>query len=75
MKPKVKELQSHMGDLEIFSVAELDEILSSISHHYPYHEVFQEVIWKPVLILHSSGSTGKLCSINTLLAINHADSK
>lgn len=58
MTPKVEELQSHMEELNCFLIPSLEDVLGAMSAHYPYEEIFEQVIWKPILVLHSSGSTG-----------------
>lgn len=58
MTPKVDELQSHMKKLNCFPIPSLEDVLGAMSDHYPYEEIFEQVIWKPILVLHSSGSTG-----------------
>ncbi|KAI9794020.1 MAG: putative NRPS-like protein biosynthetic cluster [Peltula sp. TS41687] len=58
MTPKVKELQRHMSGLNCIPVPALDEVLNATSEHYPYEETFEQSMWKPILVLHSSGSTG-----------------
>ena len=56
---KVKELQKQKEDLQTFAVQSLNEMLCDFDEHYPYDVEYSKVRWDPVLILHSSGSTGK----------------
>lgn len=58
MTTKVEELQSHVEGLDCFQILSLGDALDAVSIHYPYEEKFEQVIRKPVLVLHSSGSTG-----------------
>ena len=57
---KVYELQKQKKDLQIFTVQSLSDMLQEHSKSYPYEVEFANVRWDPVLVLHSSGSTGKL---------------
>lgn len=56
---KVHELQKQKKDLQILTVQSLNDMLQEHSKHYPYEVEFANVRWDPVLVLHSSGSTGK----------------
>ena len=56
---KVDELQKHKKDLQIFTVQSLSDMLQEHSKHYSYEVEFANARWDPVLVLHSSGSTGK----------------
>ena len=55
---KVHTLQTEKKDLQIFAVQSLGDMLLGYNNHYPYEVKFSDVRWDPVLILHSSGSTG-----------------
>ena len=57
---KVHDLQAEKKDLQIFAVQSLGEMVLDYNKHYPYEVKFSDVRWDPVLILHSSGSTGKV---------------
>ena len=59
MLPKARELQTQKKDLDIDEIPSLDDLIHGPSKHYPYQEVFENVKRVPVLVLHSSGSTGK----------------
>lgn len=63
---KVQDLQTHKMDLELFVVQSLSDMLQNYSCHYPYEVEFSDVRWDPVLILHSSGSTGKVQSLRNM---------
>jgi acyl-coenzyme A synthetase/AMP-(fatty) acid ligase len=43
------------------AIPSLLEMLESSPEHYPYHKTFDEARDDPVVVLHSSGSTGKTC--------------
>ncbi|KAI9879042.1 MAG: hypothetical protein M1830_009784 [Pleopsidium flavum] len=58
MTPKVHDLQAAKKDLQIFDVQPLDDMIQGHTKHYPYEEAFEDVRWNPILVLHSSGSTG-----------------
>ena len=59
LSDRVHDLQTHKKDLQTFVVQSLSDMLQKYSNHYPYEVEFSDVRWDPVLILHSSGSTGK----------------
>lgn len=61
LSPKVHDLQTQKKDLRIFAVQSLSGMIqeSNNSKHYPYEVDFSDVRLNPVLVLHSSGSTGK----------------
>lgn len=62
MTQKVRELQAEKADLQIFDVQPFDDMIRGDPKHYPYEEKFADVRWNPILILHSSGSTGMIQS-------------
>ncbi len=55
---KVHDVQAEMPDLQVFVIPPLDDMIHGYTIDYPYKENFDDVRWNPVLILHSSGSTG-----------------
>ena len=57
---KIHVLQTEKKNLQIFGVQSLDDMLMEYNKHYPYEVKFSDVRWDPVLILHSSGSTGEV---------------
>ena len=57
---KVHALQTEKKDLQIFAVQSLGDMVLEYNKHYPYEVKFSDVRWDPVLILHSSGSTGEV---------------
>lgn len=46
-------------DLQSFVVLELDELIDVPSQHYAYNRTWNDARTDPILIAHSSGSTGK----------------
>ena len=59
MRSQVEQLNGLNGSLKSYNVPSLNDLLHATSKPYPYHDQFEDVVWKPVLVLHSSGSTGK----------------
>ena len=57
---KIRDLQAQKKDLQTFAVQSLNDMLRGPSEHYSYEVKFSDVRFDPVLILHSSGSTGKV---------------
>lgn len=55
---KIRGLQTQKKHIFFFAVPSLNDMIQENSIHYPYDVKFSEVRWDPVLILHSSGSTG-----------------
>ena len=60
MKPIIERVQEKMGHLESVEVPSLDEMLEGNGQKYPYNETFENAKRNPIVILHSSGSTGML---------------
>lgn len=60
MSQKVNDLQTGKKDLQLLAVASLHDMLQGHSKYYSYEPTFAEARWNPVLILHSSGSTGTM---------------
>lgn len=58
MAKKIPDLEKNIPDLRNFILASLDELLSGSSEHYPYDKSHAEGVKDPVLICHTSGSTG-----------------
>lgn len=55
----IKELKSLMVDMSTMAMKPLDELLSHGPERYPYDKTFVKAEKDPVLVLHSSGSTGR----------------
>ena len=67
MKPIIKEVQITMENLESVEVPSLEEMLEGDSQQYQYNEIFESAERNPIVILHSSGSTGTLlCDHNAV---------
>ncbi len=62
MSQKVHDLQAEKKDLRTLVVPSLAEMTHQRIKKYPYEASFGNNRWDPVLILHSSGSTGNLPS-------------
>ena len=60
LSQKVQDIQAQKKNLQTSMIQSLDEMLQDYDKHYPYEKKFADVRWDPVLILHSSGSTGKV---------------
>ena len=46
-------------DLQCFQVPSLQEMLNGKASHYPLDDAFHEAVRKPILVIHSSGSTDR----------------
>lgn len=44
--------------LDVVQIASLDECLAAESKPYPYEKTFEEAKWDPVVVIHTSGTTG-----------------
>lgn len=55
-----KEIHSAMqnGSLRAFEIASFDKWLDAYKHPHPFTKSFEEARFDPILVLHSSGSTG-----------------
>lgn len=58
MAPLAKSLDSETPDLQSIEVPSFDQMLLLNPKLYPYPYTFEEAMRHPILILHSSGSTG-----------------
>ena len=57
---KVEHIQSRTN-IKVLAIPEVDELLSGNPddiRSYPYHKTFEQAEFDPVIILHTSGSTG-----------------
>ena len=52
------QLQSKKSELETFELASLEALLEAPPKHYPYNKHWSSSWKEPVIIAHSSGSTG-----------------
>lgn len=55
---KCTKLEKHIPDFQNFVLASLDNLLTGSSGHCPYVKTHAEAVKDPVLISHTSGSTG-----------------
>src|SRR5262245_53778993 len=55
---KISDIQTIKSELRGFAVPELDELINSPSKHYDYNKSWAEARTDPIIIAHSSGSTG-----------------
>ena len=58
MAKKIPDLEKNIPDLRNFVLASLDDLLTGTSEHYVYDKTHAEGVKDPVLICHTSGSTG-----------------
>ncbi|KAK7743323.1 putative NRPS-like protein biosynthetic cluster [Diatrype stigma] len=64
----VEPLLKEREDLRAHKILPLEDLIRSGAKHYPYEKEYEEAKWDPILILHSSGSTGNPKPIH----MNHA---
>ena len=67
MKPVIESVREAVETLEYVEVPSLEEMLDGESQPYPYSETFETAKRNPVVIIHSSGSTGKLSFGNDIV--------
>ncbi|KAI0202879.1 hypothetical protein F4808DRAFT_458586 [Astrocystis sublimbata] len=58
VSPLVNQLQETIPTLNVSAVPSFDEMVTSKAEYYPYHKSFEQCCNEPVVVLHSSGSTG-----------------
>ncbi|KAL8947218.1 MAG: hypothetical protein Q9222_006475, partial [Ikaeria aurantiellina] len=58
MAPMISTMRSAKPDLEYWTIEGLESLLTAKSQPFPYHHDYDEVKDHPILVLHSSGSTG-----------------
>ena len=61
MVKRVPDLVNNIPDLPYFVLASLEELLSGTSEHYSYDKPHSKAVKDPILICHTSGSTGQIC--------------
>lgn len=54
----VTPLLKERPETKIHKIASLEELILSEAKHYPFEKEYEKAKWDPILILHSSGSTG-----------------
>ena len=57
-KPVVDSLTELQSGLECLPLESLEDLLNAPSSEFHYRPTLEEAVWHPVLVLHSSGSTG-----------------
>ena len=60
LSPKIEALKATLNELESFVVESLEEMLQGEDKPFPFEATYDDACWDPVLVLHSSGSTGKI---------------
>lgn len=54
----VTSLLEHVPDLHLHKIEALSDMIRPGTQHYSYDKQYDTVKWDPILVLHSSGSTG-----------------
>lgn len=57
--PIVRPLLCLEAECRAEAIPSFDDMVNSAPKHYPYDKEFDQAINEPLLVLHSSGSTGK----------------
>ncbi|KAL8650254.1 MAG: hypothetical protein Q9226_005223 [Calogaya cf. arnoldii] len=68
MLPIAETMKKEIKQLCVVAVPTLDDMLVDASEHYPYEKDYSTARWEPMVVLHSSGSTG----IPKPIVMNHA---
>lgn len=58
MKARIDELRHNRPGLQAFEVPSLDELITTLPKQYPYTKKWSDARTDPILVAHSSGSTG-----------------
>ena len=72
---KIQTLKDAVEGLESFSVAPLDDLLRGEGKPYPFNTTYRKARWDPVLICHSSGSTGEVPFVTSRTKLNLLDTR
>ena len=56
--PKIEQLRANKPDLNIHTVPLIERMMEEPTTHYPYNKTFEEAQNDPIIICHTSGSTG-----------------
>ena len=59
LTPVAKAVQAQLPDVMLQAVHDFDHWLHSYTKHFPFDKTLDQAKWDPILVLHSSGSTGK----------------
>lgn len=65
MEARMKELQKERQQLQAYCVEDLDDHIQDSVPHYNYDKNWSEARTDPILVAHSSGSTGKVLNHST----------
>ena len=57
--PIVQRIRKNMGSVRVESIPAFSTMMESSPDHYPFHKDFEQARNDPIVVLHSSGSTGK----------------
>ena len=58
LAPVAKAVQSQIPNLNLQAVQDFDYWLDNYTGPFPFEKTLDEAKWDPILVLHSSGSTG-----------------
>lgn len=73
MTSSVGQLQKMRANTRTLQIPSIDDIINAQSCHYPYEKQISEAPNDPVVILHSSGSTGESSYPRELLHVSLSD--
>lgn len=59
LAPVAKAVQSQLRHVMLQAVQDFDHWLDTYTKHFPFDKPLEQAQWDPILVLHSSGSTGK----------------
>lgn len=57
--PRIKDLRAQKPDVQIYTVPLIEQMAEAQADHYPYEKTFEEAQNDPIILCHTSGSTGK----------------
>ena len=60
MESMFRNVQETLINLESAEVPSLERMFETEGHQYPYNETYESAKRNPIVVLHSSGSTGTL---------------
>ncbi|KAI9745626.1 MAG: hypothetical protein M1818_001160 [Claussenomyces sp. TS43310] len=58
LAPLIEGIRAKRQGLNCMVIESLDEMLAALAQSFPYEKTFEEAVDDPVVVLHSSGSTG-----------------
>lgn len=68
---KINELKTLKPDLQGFVVPDLDKLIGTPSKHYEYNKKWSDARTDPIIVAHSSGSTGMHSIRNGIVKLLH----